>query len=186
MLHGPVDTINATIEDYSNDFVNIRPILFNRLVKECERRIAIEYLNAIYSRRLTKQDAMIVSQMGERMEREADQLERFISLLLANNNDGNQESTWDIRPLESVKLAADILRCSKDMLNLDIQTIINRFKGCQVKHINELLLLRNDLSKTDISDMLEPFGKENLLPHKLQAGIPSIFHNVNLQTGWFG
>ena len=28
-----------------------------------------------------------------------------------------------------------------------VETIINRFKGCQVKHINELLLLRNDLTK---------------------------------------
>lgn len=120
------------------------------------------------------------------MEREADQLERFISLLLANNNDGTHETSWEIRPLESVKMSADILRCSKEMMNLDIQTIMNRFKGCQGKHIKELLLLRNDLNKTDIAEMIEPFGDKNLAPHKLKAGVPSVFHNVTLQTGWFG
>lgn len=184
--YGPVDTINATIEDYSNDFVNIRPILFNLLVKKCEEQIAIEYLNAIFSRKMKDCDAIVVSQMGERMEREADQLERFISLLLANNNDGTHETSWEIRPLESVKMSADILRCSKEMMNLDIQTIMNRFKGCQGKHIKELLLLRNDLNKTDIAEMIEPFGDKNLAPHKLKAGVPSVFHNVTLQTGWFG
>lgn len=83
-------------------------------------------------------------------------------------------------------MSANILQTSKDMLSLDIQPLVEKFKGCQSKHIKELLLLRNDLTKTEINDQLESLDDNNRSDYKRQAGVPSIFHKVEVQTSWFG
>ena len=45
-----VDTVCATWADYAQDFVHIKPAMFNKLIEEGQRRILREYLRALLSR----------------------------------------------------------------------------------------------------------------------------------------
>lgn len=45
-----VDTICATFVDYAQDFVHIKPSMFDKLIEEGQKRILREYLRALLSR----------------------------------------------------------------------------------------------------------------------------------------
>ena len=45
-----VETICATWADYAQDFVHIKPTMFDTLIEEGQKRILREYLRALLSR----------------------------------------------------------------------------------------------------------------------------------------
>ena len=45
-----VDTVCATWADYAQDFVHIKPAMFDKLIEEGQKRILREYLRALLSR----------------------------------------------------------------------------------------------------------------------------------------
>jgi len=193
--YGPVETITATIEDYAQDFQNMRTVQFTSLIKECERRLAIDYIKAIFAKKMKISDAATLVEVAQKIDREADTLERFVALLLSQHDEGggdennNFAQPWEVKPMEAVKLCGSILQSSSDMLELEIQGLASRFSDVTTEHVRKLLDIRGDLSKDQIGEKLaiveeakNKICEEDFSNHN----IPKIFAEITVSTGAFG
>lgn len=112
--YGPMDTIVATIEDYANDFSFLLPKLNATLFKHCERKVSIEYIQAIFARRMKVTSPNQLNDIRDRIVREADSMKRLIDVLLTGPGQENT-TNWVHTPLDAVKNCAEILVSSKDI-----------------------------------------------------------------------
>ncbi|PVD32690.1 hypothetical protein C0Q70_08135 [Pomacea canaliculata] len=130
-------TLYATWADYAQDFVHIKPRMFESLVQEGQKRILREYLRALLSRhRLCPYDKRTT----------------FASL------EGNQ---FDVLPA-----LAEVLRLrDTSMLSLEVTGFAQKYPDIRMEQLINLILCRGDISRADAKQFaMDTLGEEDLRP----------------------
>nr|CAG4640730.1 EOG090X03GO [Eulimnadia texana] len=92
----PIDTICATLDDYFQDYVHLRPRNFDYIIREAELWITRKYISAILQKKITFKTPEERRQAAEKMIQEAGQ----IATLLNNS------------PQEAIMSVAEVLKIS--------------------------------------------------------------------------
>ncbi|KAK7091651.1 exocyst complex component 3-like [Littorina saxatilis] len=151
-----VDTICATWADYGQDFVHIKPAMFNSLIEEGQKRILREYLRALLSRKLSFKNYDERKVSAEKICKEAKMMKQQF-LEMAPGQDG---SHFDVLPA-----LAEVLRLrDTSMLALEITGFAQKYPDIRMEQLVNLILCRGDTSRSDARQLaLDTLGEDNLV-----------------------
>lgn len=86
-------------------------------------------------------------QAASKIVREVDQLRAFFVRIAPD------VTTRLNSPLEAIKALAEVIKSEDlDMLSLDLHTLVEKFPDITEEHLSRLLMLRGDISRSEIRD----------------------------------
>ncbi|XP_054847999.1 exocyst complex component 3 [Eublepharis macularius] len=169
-----VDTICVTVEDYFNDFARIKTSCKKKMTIECHRRVVVEYIKAIMSKRITFKNAEERREGAERMNREAEQL-RFLFKKLAAGSGEDTEGLCSV--IEGI---AEVFKLTDpSLLYLEVSTLVSKHPDIRDDHIAALLTMRGDASREMKQTIIETLDKGPSPPN--QNYVP-IFKDIAVPT----
>ncbi|CAK9303307.1 unnamed protein product [Gordionus sp. m RMFG-2023] len=181
--------IRATIDDYAQDYVHLKPRYFVRIVMEAENRVVLEYLKGMIAKRYVFKSFEERKEACEKLSNEAANLINFfnelrskpIKILSLTDPDlikhyktsSSITSPLDMTKLESsaptqnnatcLIVIAEILKMKDTtLLTLEISGLLAKFKDVSYDNLCQILSIRGDLSKPDIKNILLEIMPENV------------------------
>lgn len=139
-----VDTILATIEDYSQDFVHLKDKYFDSIVNKCRDRVLVEYLKALFSRRIVFKQYEERVEAADKMKKEGEHMERFFSKLSNKANDD-----WPVDVIEKLAEVIKMKEASPEMMDLELQGLVGYHPSLQQNHLVNLLMMRGDIGRSE-------------------------------------
>ncbi|KAL8558497.1 hypothetical protein ACOMHN_059238 [Nucella lapillus] len=152
-----VDTVCATWADYAQDFVHIKPAMFEVLIQEGQRSILREYLRALLSRKLSFKNYEERRTSSEKICKEAKQMKsQFLEV-----SPGQNVSQFDVLPA-----LAEVLRLrDTSMLSLEITGFAQKYPDIRMEQLINLILCRGDTSRSDAKQLAQDtLGDDELRP----------------------
>lgn len=161
-----VDTVIATWADYAQDFVHIKPAMFEVLIQEGQRSILREYLRALLSRKLSFKNYEERRASAEKICKEAKQMKSQFQEM-SPSQDGSQ---FDVLPA-----LAEVLRLrDTSMLALEITGFAQKYPDIQMEQLVNLILCRGDTSRSDAKQL----AQDTLGEEHLRSDVKGIFTDI--------
>ncbi|XP_020661885.1 exocyst complex component 3 isoform X1 [Pogona vitticeps] len=169
-----VGTICVTVEDYFNDFAKIKKPYKKKMTVECHRRVVVEYIKAIMSKRITFKTAEERKQGAERMKTEAEQF-RFLFKKLAAGSGEDTEGLCSV-----IEAIAEVFKLTDpSLLYLEVSTLVSKHPDIRDDHIAALLTMRGDASREMKQTIIETLDKG---PSQPSPNYVPIFKDVTVST----
>ncbi|XP_003222280.4 exocyst complex component 3 isoform X1 [Anolis carolinensis] len=169
-----VDTICVTVEDYFNDFARIKKPYKKKMTIECHRRVVVEYIKAIMSKRITFKNAEERREGAERMNREAEQF-RFLFKKLTAGSGEDTEGLCDV-----IEAIAEVFKLTDpSLLYLEVSTLVSKHPDIRDDHIVALLTTRGDASREMKQTIIETLDKGSSQPN---PNYVPIFKEITVPT----
>ncbi|KAH0627126.1 hypothetical protein JD844_002540 [Phrynosoma platyrhinos] len=169
-----VDTICVTVEDYFNDFARIKKPYKKKMTIECHRRVVVEYIKAIMSKRITFKNAEERKEGAERMNREAEQF-RFLFKKLTAGSGEDTEGLCDV-----IEAIAEVFKLTDpSLLYLEVSTLVSKHPDIRDDHIAALLTTRGDASREMKQTIIETLDKG---PSQPNPNYVPIFKEITVPT----
>ncbi|XP_014673816.1 PREDICTED: exocyst complex component 3-like [Priapulus caudatus] len=166
-----IDTICVTVEDYSTDFVHLKPRRLRSVMRAIERRLVIEYLKAAMQRKIALKSYEERRHAADKMAREADQIERLFERLAAGGDEGERS------PCDALRQVSELLALrDTSMLSLEIHGLVKNYPDISVDHMVAVLSLRGDTGKSEVRQMvadLMPIVEPTASPRTIFSDVPS-------------
>ncbi|XP_015261032.1 PREDICTED: exocyst complex component 3 [Gekko japonicus] len=169
-----VDTICVTVEDYFHDFARIKKPYKKKMTIECHRRVVVEYIKAIMSKRITFKNGEERREGADRMNREAEQF-RFLFKKLAAGSGEDTEGLCSV--IEGI---AEVFKLTDpSLLYLEVSTLVSKHPDIRDDHIAALLTMRGDASREMKQTIIETLDKG---PGQLNPNYVPIFKEITVPT----
>ncbi|XP_065658322.1 exocyst complex component 3 isoform X2 [Hydra vulgaris] len=151
-----IATVIATLEDYSNDYVHLKHLAFQYIMKQAEDRIILEYVRAVLSRRITFRNLDERKDAASQIKEEAKKISETISRI--SKVEISQDS-----PCSILNLIAEVLRLkSTDIVSLEISGLATKYPDFRADHALALLAVRGDMGRTECLQLISDLKiKEN-------------------------
>ncbi|XKL69459.1 hypothetical protein PGB90_007228 [Kerria lacca] len=144
-----IDTICVTLEDYFQDYIHLKDSNLEYIIFEAEDLVAKRYITAMLQKKITLRTLDERRQAASKIVREVDQLRAFFVRIAPD------VTTRLNSPLEAIKALAEVIKSEDlDMLSLDLHTLVEKFPDITEEHLSRLLMLRGDISRSEIRDKL--------------------------------
>jgi len=152
-----LDTICVTIEDYTQDYIHMKPKYFQKLMEVALDRVVANYIKRLLSRSITFTKYEERLEVGEKICRDSDQIKAlFIKIGGASFLRHKQGSPTDVLPI-----LAEVLKLKDPtMMSLELGTLVNKYPDIQKDHLVALLYLRSDLKGTALQLVNETLGED--------------------------
>nr|XP_023016635.1 exocyst complex component 3 [Leptinotarsa decemlineata] len=170
----PADTIYATIEDYFQDYNRLVEANYKYVVEQVVSIVGKRYLTAMLSKRTSFKTYDECVKAARKVVEEA---ERFNQLFSSLSKNLECENSFD-----AVMMLAEVLKSDDDMLSFELHRVVEKYPDISEDHLQRLLSLRGDLSKSDIRDKISHIDKPKVL-HKSSVFKTLVFPklvNINL------
>ncbi|XP_060103776.1 exocyst complex component 3 [Heteronotia binoei] len=169
-----VDTICVTVEDYFHDFARIKKPYKKKMTTECHRRVVVEYIKAIMSKRITFKNGEERREGADRMNREAEQF-RFLFKKLAAGSGEDTEGLCSV--IEGI---AEVFKLTDpSLLYLEVSTLVSKHPDIRDDHITALLTMRGDASREMKQTIIETLDKG---PSQLNPNYVPVFKEITVPT----
>ena len=142
-----IDTVATTMDDYFEDYNYLRPKNFELVTTLTQDRVAKRYIVSLLQpiqfhptrKRVTldeRSDQRVL--VAKKVSSEAKQLQRFFHKVAGDLADFDS-------PFKAIEALAEVLGCDKEMLALDIGTLVKKYPDVSHDQLLCLLYMRNDL-----------------------------------------
>lgn len=139
-----MDIICATLEDYFGDYTHLRAINFEHVINAAQRMVALRYIKAMLSKRLTKTkpECDVISR---KIISEAQQMRAFFDKIAPqiSRNDS---------PINIISKLAELITCDFEMVVLDLHTLLGNYPSITEDHLVRLLYFRNDIKTNEVRE----------------------------------
>ncbi|XP_077160742.1 exocyst complex component 3 [Paroedura picta] len=169
-----VDTICVTVEDYFHDFARIKKPYKKKMTIECHRRVVVEYIKAIMSKRITFKNGEERREGADRMNKEAEQFRFLFKKLAAGSGEDTEELCSVIKGIAEVFKLTD-----PSLLYLEVSTLVSRHPDMRDDHIAALLTMRGDASREMKQTIIETLDKG---PSQQNPNYVPIFKEITVPT----
>ncbi|KAG5899460.1 hypothetical protein JTB14_015313 [Gonioctena quinquepunctata] len=170
----PADTIYVTIEDYFQDYNRLVEVNYKYVVEQVVSIVGRRYLTAMLSKKTSFKTYEECVKAGRKVVEEA---ERFNQLFDSLCKDLECENAFD-----AVVMLAEVLKSDDDMLSFELHRVVEKYPDISEDHLQRLLSLRGDLSKSDVREKVSHIDKPKVL-HKSSVFRTLVFPklvNINL------
>ncbi|XP_073990576.1 exocyst complex component Sec6 [Rhodnius prolixus] len=148
----PVDTVCATLEDYFQDYVHLRPRNFDYVITKAVNLVTKRYIVTMFEKKMVLRTASERKTAGAKIVREAEQLGALFGRVAPDLIIGGAGCGT---PLEAISALAEILRSDdKEILSLDLTALVNKFPDIKEEHVIKLVGLRGDVSRSEIRELV--------------------------------
>ncbi|XP_063225953.1 exocyst complex component 3 [Bacillus rossius redtenbacheri] len=143
----PVDTVLATLDDYFQDYVHLRPRNFEHVISEAQNLVARRYVQAVLRKKTTFRTHEERKEAAAKITGESEQIKAFFLRIAP------KVAKFD-SPFEIINALAEVLRCEDpEMLSLDLHDIVDKYPDVTQEHLVQLLALRGDTSRSEAREM---------------------------------
>lgn len=165
-----IEVILATWQDYSQDFVHLKPKLEKIIYEDAKKRILMEYLKALLSRKLAFKQYEERKLAAEKIIKETGQLEG-----LFGKHKASDEVSFGVLPM-----MAEVLKLKDtSMLSLEITGLVKKHPSIRMEQLVNLMLCRGDMSRSEARQMvLDTLGEEEAMKPRP----PGIFTEIANET----
>jgi len=152
-----LDTICVTIEDYTQDYIHMKPKYFQKLMEVALDRVVANYIRRLLSRSITFTKYEERLEVGEKICRDSDRIKALFNKIGgASFLRQKQGSPTDVLPI-----LAEVLKLKDPtMMSLELGTLVNKYPDIQKDHLVALLYLRSDLKGTALQLVNETLGED--------------------------
>ena len=177
--NGPVETICATVEDYSNDFSLLQQDYLFYLLIELERLVTVEYIksrlyryiqklrlgssdkiiwnhNMLWKKCKTGSKAIISKRLKfnpnpyeNELERKQASEQMITEADFMKNFFQKLSNANKSQSFDAIKSIADLIKSSTDMIELELSSLVSKYNDITADHIRALLTLRGDISSAE-------------------------------------
>ncbi|XP_023689304.2 exocyst complex component 3-like [Paramormyrops kingsleyae] len=162
------DAICLTVEDYFNDFAKIKKPYSEEMTRNAQRRVVVEYLQAIMQKRISFRNAEERKKGAERMIKEATQF-RALFQKLSSSHDSDHLC-------DAIAAIAEVFNLTDpSLLYLEVSTLVSKYPDIREEHIMTLLAVRGDASR-DMKQMIIETLSQN--KPSAAASIPPVFRDI--------
>nr|CAG4639889.1 EOG090X03GO [Daphnia pulex]SVE84774.1 EOG090X03GO [Daphnia pulex] len=158
----PVDTICATLEDYFQDYMHLRPRNFEYVIRQAEICITRKYITSIFQKKLSLKDER--REVAEKIIQEAGQIEALLapaSLSRAFSSDA-PKVTEDAA--KAISALAEVIKCDSEIITLELINFIKKYPDVSQDQLTCLLSLRGDFGRIEarqrVADLLSSGSKD--------------------------
>lgn len=153
------------------DYNHLRGPNFQYVIFEAEDLVAKRYITAMLQKKMTFRTLEERRQAASKIAREVEQLKAFFVRIAPDVTPRANSS------LEAINALAEVLKSEDvDILSLDLHTLVDKFPDITEDHLTRLLMLRGDLSRSEIKEKVTFIRQSNTNKEKLQQ--KSIFKQV--------
>lgn len=152
-----VDIICATWADYSNDFVHLKPRFNAEVVEAGQKRVLLEYLKALFTKKLQFKNYDERKSAAEKVVREGTQLGELFQKY------GTSKVTENV--FQVLSALAEILKLrDTSMLSLEVMGVVKKYPDIRTEQLIGLITLRGDMNRTEARQMVQDImGEEDPL-----------------------
>ncbi|CAL1537794.1 unnamed protein product [Lymnaea stagnalis] len=149
-----VNTINATWADYHQDFLHLKPSMYEILLAKGQRRLIKEYVKALLSRKLSFKSYDERKATAEKICREAEDLKaQFLAM-----SPKLDVTLFDVLPA----LAEGLKLKDSSMLSLEIMGFAQKYPDIRLEQLINLILCRGDISRSDARQLaIDTLGEDD-------------------------
>ncbi|XP_074656333.1 exocyst complex component 3-like [Tubulanus polymorphus] len=160
-----LDTICLTIEDYCQDFVHLKSKNYEKLIVQAQDRVLIDYLKAMFARKITFKNYDERLEAADKISREAEQMRSLFNRLTTRAVEGDN-AVWDAL----LKLAEVIRLKDTSMLSLEISGLLAENDDLRAEQIISLVSMRGDINVRDARTLThEIMGEDGENQRKLKT-----------------
>lgn len=158
----PVEVICATWNDYSVDFVHLKPVFHTIVVEEGQRKVLQEYLKALLSKKLSFKTYEERKIAAEKICKESEQMGA-----LFHKYTNKTEDMFQVLPM-----LAEVLRLrDSSMMSLELTGLVTKYPDMRPEQLVNLLMCRGDLSRADARQIVSDTTGEDDPQKKRPLGI---------------
>lgn len=158
----PVEVICATWNDYSVDFVHLKPVFHTIVVEEGQRKVLQEYLKALLSKKLSFKTYEERKNAAEKICKESEQMGA-----LFHKYTNKTEDMFQVLPM-----LAEVLRLrDSSMMSLELTGLVTKYPDMRPEQLVNLLMCRGDLSRADARQIVSDTIGEDDPQKKRPLGI---------------
>lgn len=173
-----LDIICITIEDYTQDYIHLKPKSFDKLMEAALNRTISSYIRRLLSRTITFSNHDERADVAEKIGKENDQIKTLFTKIGGTSAlRDRQESPLDVLPI-----LAEVLKLKDPtMMSLEIGTLVNKYPDLNKDHLLSLFYLRSDLKGLASDLVIETLGDESAQQRKKQNNtISTVFSLVKI------
>ncbi|KAK9497914.1 hypothetical protein O3M35_003813 [Rhynocoris fuscipes] len=153
----PIDTVCATLEDYFQDYVHLRPRNFEYVITKAVNLVTKRYIMALFEKKMILRSSAERKTAGTKIVHEANELRALFRRVAPDLEIGGTgiSSTGGTGPLEAISALAEILKSDdKEILSLDLTALVNKYPDIKEDHVIKLISLRGDVSRSETRDLV--------------------------------
>nr|CAG4649196.1 EOG090X03GO [Scapholeberis mucronata]SVE93521.1 EOG090X03GO [Scapholeberis mucronata] len=172
----PVDTICATLEDYFQDYMHLRPENFQFVIHQAEVCISRKYITSIFQKKISLKDER--RDVADKIIREAGQIESLLAPALLNRStlSSDDDESIENAPQKAISALAEVIKCDSEMITLELINFIKKYPDVSQDQLTCLLTLRGDFSRAEarqrVSELLTSCSKEEISKTTIFSVIP--------------
>jgi len=139
-----IDTVIATLEDYANDYVHLKPSAFHYIMEKAVHRVVIEYVRAaLHSRHITFRNSEERIQGANQITDEAKKIAALFTKLASLEE-------FDNSPCSILAAVAEVLRIQNtEIVSFEVMGLANKYKDFRADHALALLTVRGDMGRNE-------------------------------------
>nr|CAG4646133.1 EOG090X03GO [Macrothrix elegans] len=144
----PIDTVCATLEDYFQDYMHLRPRNFDYVIREAELWIARKYISSVFQKKMVLKEER--REAAKKMIREAGQIAALFAP--ASPSLASSRAIEDA-PQEAISSLAEVVKSDLEMVSLELHSFIKKYPDVTQDQLVCLLSLRGDMGRLDARQM---------------------------------
>ncbi|XP_057373796.1 exocyst complex component 3-like [Daphnia carinata] len=157
----PVDTICATLEDYFQDYMHLKPRNFEYVIRQAEICITRKYITSIFQKKLSLKEER--REVAEKIIQEAGQIEALLAPALLNRNSPSDASKATEDASKAISALAEVIKCDSEIITLELINFIKKYPDVSQDQLTYLLSLRGDFGRLEarqrVTDLLSSSSK---------------------------
>lgn len=175
-----IDTICVTVEDYTQDYVHLKPAYFDQLVSKSRRRCITNYLRRLLSRSITFSNHEERLELASQIVKENDTIRSLYEKMGAKKTEADEEMS------DAIPFVAEILRLTDpSMMSLVLGTLVNNFPDVTKEHLMAILYLRSDVKGSASEIISECLDEDDDRRQKTKDHAPTVFSTIKIEPRLF-
>nr|SVE76290.1 EOG090X03GO [Daphnia longispina] len=158
----PVDTICATLEDYFQDYMHLKPRNFEYVIRQAEICITRKYITSIFQKKLSLKDER--REVAEKIIQEAGQIEALLAPASLNRDLSTDAPKVTEDTAKAISALAEVIKCDSEIITLELINFLKKYPDVTQDQLLCLLSLRGDFGRLEarqrVADLLSSSSKE--------------------------
>ncbi|XP_064652191.1 exocyst complex component 3-like [Lineus longissimus] len=150
-----METILVTVEDYSQDFIHLKPKHYENIICAAQERILLEYMKAILNRKNFYKNHNERKEAAEKMTKDAGNMYALFNKL-------GSRGLQDDNPFKVIAEMSEVIKLTDtSFLSLEATGIVNRHPDMRPEQLVALFTSRGDINAKDAKQhVMEIMGEE--------------------------
>ena len=176
----PMETIIATLDDYSKDFIGrINEEALRSSFEEMHRKLLVEYFRAL----IEKRTYIVRDLYVEKMVHEQEQIEEFFMKLFTGTLADPVSAEQIMVKTQLLKEMRDLISCDEEYISLYASSIRQKCPDFSFQHAEAIIGNRDDLTKEQKKEALDSldFSHYQSKLTKAKQGNRGVFSNIQVK-----